>query len=67
MPATWIINDVQNLFGEFGFVENTTISRGSEEDRALVEFKDFSDAELAKKHLNNCIINGKNLSVENYD
>jgi RNA recognition motif-containing protein len=66
MPATWLLPEIQNLFGEFGNLENTLISRGSEDDNAVIEFKSFTDAELAKKHLNDAIIHGKKLSVVDY-
>jgi RNA recognition motif-containing protein len=42
-----MLTDIQNLFGEFGPIKNVRITRGSEDDRALVEFKKNTDALLA--------------------
>ena len=68
IPENFTNNDLQNLFKQFGEIENTKVL--PEEGKALYAFvcyKAPDSALKAKEHLHGQVVEGKQLYVNNYE
>jgi RNA recognition motif-containing protein len=66
-PNTWTSDDLQNLFKQFGAIENIKLEKGRNGSFAFVCFKQPDSAAVAKQTLNNSTYDGKTLMINHYE
>lgn len=66
-PNSWTQDDLQNLFKQFGAIENIKLEKGRNGSFAFVCFKQPDSAAVAKQTLNNSTYDGKTLMINHYE
>jgi polyadenylate-binding protein len=66
-PNTWTTDDLQNLFKQFGAIENIKLEKGRNGSFAFVCFKQPDSAAVAKQTLNNSTYDGRPLMINHYE
>jgi RNA recognition motif-containing protein len=66
-PNNWTPEDLQNLFKQFGAIENIKLEKGKNGSFAFVCFKQPDSAAVAKSTLNNTTYDGKTLMINHYE
>ena len=66
-PNQWTSDDLQNLFKQFGAIENIKLEKGRNGSFAFVCFKQPDSAAVAKQTLNNSTYDGKTLMINHYE
>lgn len=66
-PNSWTSDDLQNLFKQFGAIENIKLEKGRNGSFAFVCFKQPDSAAVAKQTLNNSTYDGKTLMINHYE
>lgn len=66
-PNQWTQEDLQNLFKQFGAIENIKLEKGKNGSFAFVCFKQPDSAAVAKQTLNNATYDGKTLMINHYE
>ena len=66
-PNNWTSDDLQNLFKQFGAIENIKLEKGKNGSFAFVCFKQPDSAAVAKQTLNNSTYDGKTLMINHYE
>jgi len=66
-PNQWPKEELENLFKQFGAIENIKLEKGRNGNFAFVCFKQPDSAAVAKSTLNNTTYDGKTLMINHYE